>query len=608
MTDGWHGRPARDSRDLLPDDAEFDAAQFALHGLLSRYLGTDPADVRRRADDIITNWRTLQGDEAGDKHSLSLRSLWSSRMGRWAAGGAGLAAAACLLLWATLFRQPDARHAASANPVNAIGSDPQLILFRAPPAAPEAQALRDRIRDQMRAVEALKHEITAGPLDNDRHGRIVRLMNPWVEQIRAQRDLGDFADALENARAALDYVSGGNPAAAPIDDWQFIVWDHIGSIQAAVGDYPAASDAFTRSIALRKERIARLTAADDPDGKRHVAEILAAGDLPPLYWRLSYLALLQGNPSDAWKWQREAETVFRDCFLAIGRAANTPPTANLALIDCFRALPQDFQAPKAFYSLDEFNDYTSRFAGFVPNAGHITKLKSHFIREARLLRLDGRFEDALRTLAIAQSIPCSDCHDEDHLGFFLAVEAARAALMANRIDLALQAVEQARKSAAPTTCPDNPGLSKPALTGLRLLELDFLQAAALLAYANAPDAALRSEPGAPATGETPASSAPGAQATGPTPAQSEPGAPATGPTPAQSEPGAKATGVTETQNNPRLLAKQRAQELLEQAFEKINQTAATLPPDQQQKFRNQFTEWQAMLDSASHAEAKERSK
>lgn len=566
----------REPDDLLPGPEEFDAAQFALHGLLSRYLGTDPADTRRRADDIIANWRTIRGDEAGEKHSLSLRSPWSSRARRWAAGGAGLAAAACLLLWAMFFREPDLKHAVTANPINAVGFDLQLILFRAPPAAPEAQALRDRIREQMQAIENQKRDIKAGPLDNDRHGRIVRLMNPWAEQIRAQRDLGDFPAALENARAALDYVSGGNPAAAPIDDWQFIVWDHIGSIQAAVGDYPAASDAFTRSIALRKERIARLTAADDPDGKRHIAEILAAGDLPPLYWRLSYLALLQGNPSDAWKWQREAETVFRDCFLAIGRAANTPPTANLALIDCFRALPQDFQAPKAFYSLDEFNDYTSRFAGFVPNAGHITKLKSHFIREARLLRLDGRFEDALRTLAIAQSIPCSDCHDEDHLGFFLAVEAARAALMAGRTDLALQSIEQARIEVGPTTCPHNAGLNKPALTGLPLLELDLLQAAALLAYANKPR--VWESPWRP-------------PASGPTSYGNEPRAQASGPTTANSNPAAPATGTTELRNH----ANQRAQELLQQAFKQIDQTATALPPDQKQKFLNQFAEWRALL-------------
>ncbi len=578
--------------DRLPPPDEFDPRQWAIHGLLARHFDPDPRANHARPDTLIAHWKSVSRIPNGYTVPVPSGALQSSPLTKGGPRGVliprtegtargvftrpnirryvilgTLLAAACLLLWAFFFREPGRDQVAFADPVNAVGPDLLLTPYDVNSVGINVVAIESECRTRQQTLDDWKTRIAANPSNlsetpvQDDSTRISKdeLMQLWASIYRDLRRIGRYDEALRSAQAASSYATANNPTGRVLGSWPWICMNDIGAVCAAAGDYAAAGNAFEESIRLRETEARRQPAGVRPDHLEAERIMARAHILPPLLWQKSYLALLQNDIPAAWEQHHRAEAILREYFAAIAAAVGTSIAADASAYDAFSRCPPEFQLPANGYTVEEAANLTREFAGFRPNASIVQKLRAHLVRTARLLRLEGRFDDARLLLGQATKIAHSACHDEERTDFALFVELARVALLQRRPDVALQFVATAEASAGPKSCALDPGNDKQAITGLPLLELDLLQAAALLAYADA----------------------------------NEPRAPASGPSPSPTGEG-RGEGIA----SQRAQASRQAIDLLTRTLATIDQIAASLPENRRQSFLNQFTEWRALLRKA----------
>ena len=494
--------------DRLDFDEPFDPRQWALHGLLMAYFERERGGYSARIDAMLERVFALDQSPKRKRGAISpsslargpsraLRLLRQHR--RWALRGAGLAAAILLLAvyltWsptrppgAAPQRQsllPDFAAIAEAATNVALTPVPEIniALLAGDAAALRADALRnvERARAELAAARARAWQGPASLSNPD----IQATLDAYPHVYRPLMDIAEWNDAEAVIGEALAFAEGGNPTERPIDEWVCIYLADLGSLSEATGDYAKARDAYCRSIAVRERVVERDVAGcqESPSGYRRACAIESRMHrVTPIYWRLSYLAVLQDDLSAAREWHQQADDSLRDYLVGVCAATGTTVDPAASLIELYGEAPKEFRNPQDDISPDEGLALRVRFAGFLPNTGLVTKLREHLYREARLRCIEGDFPGARQVLLDAARVTFEPIHDESRLDFHEPLERARIAILLHEYETALTELALAEQNSGPLSLHDANGVdvSKRAIGPLRIAEVKMLKAGALV--------------------------------------------------------------------------------------------------------------------------------
>lgn len=401
-------------------------------------------------------WRSLAGGSPGRRAAAaSTASAWT---GGWTVGG-GAALAAAVIVGLTLYLYHSSGERVLAGVLARSAAVPVCI----PPLIDCAGALA-RLRAEVEQARRTRDAFVAGAQAHD-------ALVAWQTLYNDLKDLGEWDDAVNEARAALAYCDD-NPQ-GPASSWRWTCLHDLGEIHTARGDFRLAGDAFARSIELRQAGIDKAPPATQADAR--------VQSLPVMYWRLANVALLEDDLERAGEALRASEELLRHHFRAVCEAAGVPARPRSArLFDAYRAMPAEFRAPPEPLTAELLRDAAARYGGPVPSLTGVMMLRGHLHHAARLARLRGDPDEAERLIGEARSMPYYPAADEYYVLFWEALEAARIAMAHRDFSRALREADEAARHTGAIVVLDGSGPSKAALGPERLSELDFLRGAALL--------------------------------------------------------------------------------------------------------------------------------
>lgn len=368
------------------------------------------------------------------------------RFRRWVVGLGGLAVAASIILavvvtygWRAQRAFAQLATSVAQRPIDESLLDSLLAVTN--PAVAQKLAAEIESATQRRDA-ALARLSDATTLEDRRAAEKAEDDLVWarVHRYRGLRDIGRFDEALAECHAAVQEASLRTASDDGWQSWLFTHLDDLGSIHAAQGEYGLALDAYRKSIALRIKFV----------GEPNTAERIMsrANTLTPLFWRLSYLAMIQGDYAQAQQALDEAEVALRlytDGLLAAGGGALAQ---SATLVEAFRALPAEFQQPPQWPTGEDeerFAALATRYGGFQPCSAIIVKFREHYLRVARLNRVRGDFEAGAQAFRAGRSIPYYGDRDESRLDFFEPLESTRIAIAQSRFDDALTEIAAAEQ-------------------------------------------------------------------------------------------------------------------------------------------------------------------
>jgi hypothetical protein len=551
------------AEDLFDPATPFDADQWAMHGLMAAYFESARGDPQGRVEARVQallaragafcpspklgSTGVPAGEAAGGTGvpaggavplrlrtgpSLSrragIRALISHR--RWALRGAGLAAAMIALAVVVPLAWRAAEREAFAAAATKVALTPvpevQFELL-------EGDAVEKREEDLAKAREtlaALRAEAERAAREGTPEEALKathRVLMPWKDVYRPLRDLGRWDKALAEMHAELDYMeAGNNPTGAPLysPDWHFVLLLDLGSTLEMMGDYAGARKAYLQSIDDREQRAER--GRDQPPEferemypqARRIETYVAC--VSPAYWRMSYLAALEGNLVEARHWHALAEACLRDYFVGVCEAAaaslgresppgpksepeapargplseprpagsgpsavwHRRPGGEPSLLEAYNAAPREFREPQLGYSGPEQDALAHTYNGFLPAFGFVSKLREHLYHEARLCRMERNFAGAKQVLTAAARLPYDAVSDESRLMFSEPMELARIAIAERDYPTALVKIAEAEQNTGPIPLwdPNGNDVSKPPIAPLALAEADLLKGVALV--------------------------------------------------------------------------------------------------------------------------------
>jgi len=348
-------------------------------------------------------------------------------------------------------------------------------------------AVRAAIQEAQDRLESLKIAAAQGPVDLSANKDIQRVLEAYKDLFRPLRDLGDWDAVFAAIHEAVDYARVSNPTGGAIDEWVAVYLDDLGSTYAVMGDYAQARTAYTESLDVRRRVVERDVAHAPVEQARAAGISSPAQRIAPLYWRLSYLSILEGDLSSARASHATAESLLRDYFLAAtepaGQSDEQPALDAVSALQAYRAAPEEFRNPPEWPSQTDEEAFQARFGGLVPNASIVAKLREHLFREARLRRVEGDYAGARQALDEAASVAPYPVHDESRLDFNEPLEAARVSILLGDPDAALGYLAEAERHSGAVAHADPHGadLSKRPIAPLRVAEMSVLKASALLA-------------------------------------------------------------------------------------------------------------------------------
>ena len=405
------GTPPPEPHDLLDPEQPFDAAQWALHGLLCAHFERLGADPDARAKAILERVRTSDQSPSGSEgHTSPERQrrvpAWHPfglllRHPRWLLS-AGMAAAIAFVVL-LIVRSPQAQAHGRAEACFLAGggiTDPEDI------GTTEARIRTNRQR---------RDEIVALGTDAARK-QIARLWPPWNRIIRDLRDLGRFDEALKEAEAARQCSRECESW-----DWEFVLLADIGAIHARQGRFDQAREAFRASIDARNRVSGDLNEASDRGRAARDSEYHTLG---PLYRYMACVEISVADLDDARQWQGRGEQALR--YTLRRHCEQTPASspANASLTELWHVA---FDHARA--EIDRVTADDGPWQGLPNDAVSLAaKLREHLLVEARLRRLEENLDGAEQALKDAESLPHSPRVDESRMEFNGPMERARIAI------------------------------------------------------------------------------------------------------------------------------------------------------------------------------------
>jgi len=496
-------------RDDLFDSGEpFDAGQWALHGLLSAYFDAERGRPRDRARTILDRiaaeageGRAVVAQTERTKPRAALRGFVRQARRRWAIGS-GLAAAVLVIAIGILTLKTGEQEVLAA--IRAVAQQPTITGAGFDTIVPRpgetieqafARGLREAEAARERLTECLERAATlSGRAQRD---AVAETFHAFTHVYRPLRDLGQWEQALQLARQALDYAQGNNPSNQADIVWTSIYLDDIASIYVPIGEFEQARRTYEQSIAVREQIVEqdvigrRQAPGYQPDWNRATRIQHRALRVTPLYWRLSYLATLEGDLVEARRWLAVAEKCLYDYFAGVCAAAaeveGCEPPDLPTLLDAYLAAPEEFRNPPEWPTQEQESRDRIRYGGFSRNSSIVAILRQHLYREARLRRIEGDYLAARQALRDAQQVTYWPVHDESRLDFNEPLEAARIAILLGEPDTALDEIDLAEECTGPRTFYDVYGkpIHHAPIGPLAVAELNAIKAAALLTQPDA---------------------------------------------------------------------------------------------------------------------------
>lgn len=368
------------------------------------------------------------------------------------------------VILAPVARQPTWSHGPNAY---LVADDPVAV-----------DAYLKRIDGARAALDALKRALKADPYA--RPPIISDVMHAWTDVFRPLRDLGRYHEAVQEIQAAIEYTRH-NPTAEYVHTWHWVYLNDLGNAHAAFGDYNAAQQAYLESIRLRKAPI-----NVHPNPIQAITDL--ARSLTPLYQSMGWLAVVEKGTTgleEAYGWHAEADAALRRYFAAACDLHGISLPAGTTAWTAYQAAPPEFRAPRESYYAGEWDAAKARHSGLAPTATHVMLLRAHLYHEARLKRVEGRYEEAMALLTRAASMPYYPAHDELRLAFHESLEVSRLSILledyADAVRHARQAMENS--GAAPLKDAHGKDTTKPPIGPLARAEASLFLGAALLGRA-----------------------------------------------------------------------------------------------------------------------------
>ncbi len=472
-----------DLRDDALDPSEpIDARQWAMHGLLRVHF-EDPRARHKRVD---TTLRRLGIDPdasrfAAPAHAAPsllaprarrrlrrrprvtrLRWLWTS----------GVAAAVLFIAIVAYVTTLGPRHAMAGaytelvafNLAGTIGRlDLDALLAGDPIALAKVECAID---DDWATCAALRSALESGDQSVSN-----AFYHAWSRAYRGLRSLGRWDESIEQMYDLADHAARYHVPGA-ISPWPHIALMDVGETRLARGDLAGAREAFLDSLALREMDVETARASSKVATRFGVPPIC----LVPVYWRLSDLALAEGDLDAAWAWHRRCEPLLRDYFAAVCRASRIAvPEAADALVLFERFVPDEFRTPDPNGYQASWAIVENQYGGFLPAASLVVQIRAQTYRTARLMRLSGNLAGAELMLRRAWAVADYPSADDERLAFAIPLEFARLGILHERWADAASWLERARAGTAAVVVegPES-DLSKPRLAGAKLTELNLL--------------------------------------------------------------------------------------------------------------------------------------
>jgi tetratricopeptide (TPR) repeat protein len=361
-----------------------------------------------------------------------------------------LAAAACLVLAVTFALTWQARpafaQAATAvarqfiDPVPidvALGMLDPHVLRTLEAGIDEATARRDETLARLAAAQAAENVKEEARAADD-------LWQAREDRYRRLRGLGRVPEALDEVNRAVDFARSKLPQEPRWLGLLCVALCDQGDILAAASNYAAARVAYEDSIQARLEHVrSQYGDQSTPAGIQGSVQ-----DMTPLYWRMSYIALAEGDLQGAHLWLAKAEDVLRTYLIGVcrDRAADVPDDASL--MAAFMNMPPEFQNPPEQPTLEYEERWAREYGAYRPNATLIVKVHEHLYRVAQLRRVQGDFDGAAEVLEQLQALQAPEeyrDHDESRLPFAVPMEQSRVAIARQEYDQALARINEASK-------------------------------------------------------------------------------------------------------------------------------------------------------------------
>lgn len=429
--------------DSFDPDVPLDPMDLAMHGLVSTYFEVEAIAEPWRAEAVV---RRITAEQRPFLVTVRRRIAWSVTIG-----------AAAVIALSLLPSRESTSGTALATLLREVGYQPPI---------PNVGNWVDPT--DVDAVADVQAAIATARIRRDQMleiGDSGEAMFAWAKVYRNVRALGHWEEALDEMNAALAFsqeehkrwVEAGNGGFT----YLYTCLSDLGAMYELLGDYKSASEYHSQSLELAlKFETWLFSIGSAVDKSPHIASRSAASTLAPRYWQLSTLAAVQGDHAAAWDYHLEAEQLLLDCFRAECGVRNIPIAADATLYHVCKAV--------------------------IPNAdAHvqpaIVKVRDHFVREARLHRLDRNLDAAEDYLELARTIPYQEWRDESRLDFIEPMERLRIAIARGDFKVALSAADEARQHTGSVPLFDNEGrdVSKPPICSLTRAELMFLRGVAL---------------------------------------------------------------------------------------------------------------------------------
>jgi tetratricopeptide (TPR) repeat protein len=131
-------------------------------------------------------------------------------------------------------------------------------------------------------------------------------------------------------------------------------------------------------------------------------------------------------------------------------------------------------------AVQQFRDQHRGYSGSLPSFTAVVLMRAHLYHEARLLRFEGRYDEAAQALARAKQVAYFPEADEYRLPFAEPLEAARIAIAQGNYQTALGHLDVAAHNAGSLEVPGDPNLSQREIAPARRAEVELLKGLALL--------------------------------------------------------------------------------------------------------------------------------
>ena len=283
---------------------------------------------------------------------------------------------------------------------------------------------------------------------------------PWTQIYRGLRSLGRWEEAIDEALAFTEYARTRNAGPEGYTMYYTALAD-TGKLYLAIGDYENAKTYLHQAcVEARNYHEWSCGSASFRNPRPHFLKIALAGSVGSYLGTLTAIASGEEDQEAAWALHRQAEALLTDYFAneCVYRELDVADGASLyeLCMAVATVADADYETPA-------------------------TLTRQHLLREASLLRVDRKADEAARLIERIDTIPYYPGADDLRQDFWVLLERVRIAIAQGDFPTALAAAKAAEVVAGPVPLQDSEGRdrTRDAVGPLARAELIFLRGVVL---------------------------------------------------------------------------------------------------------------------------------